>query len=467
LSYIRVNKHYVHLPYLYLAIIEAISLAIALSLAYAVVKHFNPSTEFSGVLFTYVIFVMVMSFSSLAMGVYSSLVREGIVNMLLRTLVSFFLLSSVALLLIDLITVETLFGQRLIFWAILIATLIISLVRWIFIRVVDAKQVRRHVVFYGAGTKAKKLLEELLPHSDSLAIDIYACVPSAQEDVQVTQIPVIAEPEDWVKFVKEKEISEIVITPDDRRRTSGDAFPLSQFLDCKLMGVPSVYAQSFYEREMGLIDVDLLQPGWMLYSDGFRFSRTSVLAKRLFDLVLASAFLLMLWPFMLLTAIAVKLESKGPALYHQIRVGLNGKPFRIYKFRSMRQDAEKNGAVWAQKNDNRVTRVGAFIRNTRLDELPQIYNVLAGHMSFVGPRPERPEFVKSLSEQIPYFDMRHKVKPGLMGWAQLKYPYGASVEDAKNKLQYDLYYTKNHSFMMDILIMIQTVEIILLGKGVH
>jgi lipopolysaccharide/colanic/teichoic acid biosynthesis glycosyltransferase len=175
----------------------------------------------------------------------------------------------------------------------------------------------------------------------------------------------------------------------------------------------------------------------------------------------------MLWPFMLLTAIAVKLESPGPILYHQVRVGLNGRHFRIYKFRSMRQDAEKNGAVWAQKNDARVTRVGAFIRNTRLDELPQLYNVLAGTMSFVGPRPERPEFVTDLAQQIPFYDTRHKVQPGLMGWAQLKYPYGASVEDAKNKLQYDLYYTKNHSFLMDMLIMIQTVEIILLGKGVH
>lgn len=205
----------------------------------------------------------------------------------------------------------------------------------------------------------------------------------------------------------------------------------------------------------------------MLFSDGFKYSKRRMLAKRLFDLVLASIFLLLLWPFMLLTALAVKLESPGTVLYHQIRVGLNGRQFRIYKFRSMRQDAEKNGAVWATKNDSRVTRVGAFIRNTRLDELPQLYNVFAGDMSFIGPRPERPEFVADLAQQIPFYEMRHKVKPGLMGWAQLKYPYGASVEDAKNKLQYDLYYTKNHSFFMDMLIMIQTVEIILLGKGVH
>jgi exopolysaccharide biosynthesis polyprenyl glycosylphosphotransferase len=206
----------------------------------------------------------------------------------------------------------------------------------------------------------------------------------------------------------------------------------------------------------------------MLFSDGFRYSRRRVFAKRLFDIGLASLFLLVLWPFMVLTALAVILESGRPALYHQLRVGLNGSTFRIYKFRSMYQDAEKSGkAIWAQKNDNRVTRVGAIIRNTRLDELPQLWNVLKGEMSFIGPRPERPEFVSELSRQIPYYDMRHKVKPGLMGWAQLKYPYGASVEDARNKLQYDLYYTKNQSFLMDMLIMIQTVEIVLLGKGVR
>src|SRR5690554_2507213 len=173
-------------------------------------------------------------------------------------------------------------------------------------------------------------------------------------------------------------------------------------------------------------------------------------------------------PFIILTAIAVFLETGRPILYSQTRVGMLGKEFRIYKFRSMRQDAEKDGqARWASANDNRVTRVGAFIRNTRLDELPQIYNVIKGEMSIVGPRPERPEFVTELKEKIPFYDTRHYVKPGLMGWAQLKYPYGASVEDARGKLEYDLYYSKNHSLLMDFLIMIQTVEVILLGKGVR
>jgi len=387
--------------------------------------------------------------------------------MVLRTLVSFFLLGSLSLFIIGLVFGESLIPQSLIFWGVLIATALVIIARFIFLKVVDTDQLKRRVVIYGAGAKAKKLLDDLAPEIAVLGVTIVGCIPSENEAIQVDPALVIPEPSDWLAYARRAQISEIVISPDERRRSSGNAFPLSQFLDCKLAGIDSSDALGFCERELGKIDISLLQPSWMLFSDGFKYSKRRMIAKRLFDIALASAFFTVLWPFMLLTAIAVRLDSPGPILYHQVRVGFNGKTFRIYKFRSMRQDAEKNGAVWAKKNDARVTRVGAFIRNTRLDELPQLYNVLAGHMSFVGPRPERPEFVTDLAMQIPFYETRHKVKPGLMGWAQLKYPYGASVEDAKNKLQYDLYYTKNHSFLMDMLIMIQTVEIILLGKGVH
>ena len=401
------------------------------------------------------------------MGVYLALVREGFGSMVLRTLVSFFLLGSLSLFIVGLILGEELIPQSLIFWGVLIATALVIVARFIFLKVVDTDQLKRRVVIYGAGARAKKLLDDLAPEMAVLGVTIVGCIPSENEVIEVDPRLVIDEPADWLAYARNAQISEIVISPDERRRSSGNAFPLGQFLDCKLAGIVSSDALSFCERELGKIDISLLQPSWMLFSDGFKYSKRRMIAKRVFDLALASAFFAMLWPLMLLTAIAVRLDSRGPILYHQIRVGFNGKTFRIYKFRSMRIDAEKNGAVWAKKNDTRVTRVGAFIRNTRLDELPQLYNVLAGHMSFVGPRPERPEFVTDLARQIPFYETRHKVKPGLMGWAQLKYPYGASVEDAKNKLQYDLYYTKNHSFLMDMLIMIQTVEIILLGKGVH
>jgi sugar transferase (PEP-CTERM system associated) len=466
LSYIRLNKHFIHLPYLFLGIAEALLLGAALWAASQFVMAVNPAAELEFSLLQLCVFSGLLSCCTLSMGVYTALVREGFSSMVMRTLVSFFLLGSLALYLVSSLW-GNLIPQALIFWGVLIATFLVIVARFIFVKVVDADQLKRRVIIYGAGARAQKLLEDLAPEVNALGVVIVGCVPSANEALAVSPELVIPEPQDWLAYVKQNQISEIVIAPDERRRTNGNVFPLSEFLDCKLAGVPSSDALSFCERELGKIDITLLQPSWMLFSDGFKYSKRRMIAKRIFDLALVSLFFLVLWPFMLLTAIAVRLESPGSVLYYQTRVGLNGKTFRIYKFRSMRQDAEKNGAVWAKKNDARVTRVGAFIRNTRLDELPQLYNVLAGEMSFVGPRPERPEFVVDLAKQIPFYETRHKVKPGLMGWAQLKYPYGASVEDAKNKLQYDLYYTKNHSFLMDMLIMIQTVEIILLGKGVH
>lgn len=472
MSYIRLNKHYVHLPYLFLGIAEAILLVLAAWLALSFIQFMSsPENIFVFVPFEWpplVIFSLVLSCCTLSMGVYLAMVREGFRSMVLRTVVSFFFLGSLSLYLLELLLPEDFLPKGFIFWGVIFATTAVILARVIFVLMVDTAKLKRRVVIYGAGGRAKKLLEDLSPEVDVLGVEVVGCIPNANENVQVNDETILPYPQDWLAFVKSAQISEIVVSPDERRRVQGEmAFPLNDFLDCKLAGVPSCDGLSFCERELGKIDITLLQPSWMLYSDGFKYSKRRLMAKRLFDLVLASSFFIVLWPFMLLTAIAVKLESPGAVLYHQVRVGLNGRPFRIYKFRSMRQDAEKNGAVWAQKNDARVTKVGAFIRNTRLDELPQLYNVLAGSMSFVGPRPERPEFVTELSQQIPFYDTRHKVKPGLMGWAQLKYPYGASVEDAKNKLQYDLYYTKNHSFLMDMLIMIQTVEIILLGKGVH
>ncbi len=472
MSYIRLNKHYVHLPYLFLGIAEAALLMLSAWFALSFIESVK-QTEFRVIMTEFywpplLVFSLVLSCCTLSMGVYLAMVREGFRSMVLRTVVSFFFLGSLSLYLLELLLPQDFLPKGFIFWAVIFSSAMVVLARIVFMLVVDTAKLKRRVVIYGAGSRAKKLLEDLAPEIDVLGVNVVGCIPNANENIQVDAQTVLPMPADWLEFVKHSYISEIVVSPDERRRVQGDAaFPLNDFLDCKLAGVPSCDALSFCERELGKIDITLLQPSWMLYSDGFKYSKRRLMAKRVFDLILASAFFAVLWPFMLLTAIAVKLESPGPILYHQVRVGLNGRHFRIYKFRSMRQDAEKNGAVWAQKNDARVTKVGAFIRNTRLDELPQLYNVLAGSMSFVGPRPERPEFVTDLSQQIPFYDTRHKVKPGLMGWAQLKYPYGASVEDAKNKLQYDLYYTKNHSFLMDMLIMIQTVEIILLGKGVH
>jgi len=251
---------------------------------------------------------------------------------------------------------------------------------------------------------------------------------------------------------------------DDRRQS----LPTDDLLNCRMSGIDITDTLDFFERESALIQLDLVQPSWLIHADGFKrnFIRSSV--KRSFD-ILVSVFLLVLSaPFMLLTALAILLEcgGKGPVFYSQLRVGRNGRCFNVHKFRSMKTDAEADGvARWAQKEDPRITRIGSFIRKYRLDELPQLWNVLVGEMSLVGPRPERPEFVKELHQANPLYKERHRVCPGITGWAQLCYPYGASAEDSMSKLQYDLYYVKNHGLFLDAYTLIQTIEVVLFKKG--
>jgi sugar transferase (PEP-CTERM system associated) len=239
-------------------------------------------------------------------------------------------------------------------------------------------------------------------------------------------------------------------------------------LACRIRGIPILDLAGFYERAKSEVPIDSLKASWLVYGHGFVQGRARQAAKRTFD-ILSSAFLLLLAsPIMLITMIAIKLDSRGPVLYSQERVGLGGRSFMCLKFRSMGTDAEKDGvARWATKNDSRVTRVGAVIRKTRIDELPQLLSVLRGEMSMVGPRPERPSFVKQLKEQIPFYDVRHSIKPGVTGWAQVRYSYGASVDDARKKHQYDLYYVKNNSLLLDLLVLIETVSVVLFREGAH
>lgn len=266
-------------------------------------------------------------------------------------------------------------------------------------------------------------------------------------------------------IVRQHDVNQIIVAVKEQR---GGSVPMDQLLSARIQGIPVMDLASFYERTTGEVPVDSLKASFLVYGQGFVQHRARILTKRLFDIVSSLTLLAIASPFMLLTMLAIKLESPGPVIYRQERVGLGGKPFMCLKFRSMRNDAEKDGvAVWATKNDARVTRVGAIIRKTRIDELPQLFSVLKGEMSMVGPRPERPSFVAQLREQIPFYDIRHSVKPGVTGWAQVRYAYGASVEDALHKHQYDLYYVKNNSLFLDLLILFETVSVVLFREGAH
>lgn len=256
-------------------------------------------------------------------------------------------------------------------------------------------------------------------------------------------------------------VREIIIALDSPE----EILPERALLDCRLHGISVIDSISFIERETGRIGIDTVSLRWLIFSPGFRRGRLRAGVKRFADFMLSAGALILLSPLMALTALVVKIDSPGPALFSQVRVGLGGKPFTIYKFRSMRQDAEANGAQWAQKNDQRITKVGKFLRMTRLDELPQLYNVLRGDMSLVGPRPERPEFVKDLSKEIPFYMERHSVRPGITGWAQTSFAYAATIEDTKIKLEYDLYYVKNYSLFLDLLVLIQTFRVAVRGDG--
>ncbi len=264
-------------------------------------------------------------------------------------------------------------------------------------------------------------------------------------------------------IARQHDINQIIVAVKEQR---GGNVPMEQLLKARISGIPVMDLASFYEQTTGEVRVDSLKASFLVYGNGFVQSRARILIKRAFDILSSTTLLLVASPVMLLTMLAIKMESKGPVIYKQERVGLGGKSFMCLKFRSMRTDAEKNGvAVWAVKNDPRVTRVGAFIRKTRIDELPQLISVLKGEMSMVGPRPERPSFVADLRNQIPYYDLRHTVKPGVTGWAQVRYAYGASVEDALNTPQYDLYYVKNNSLFLDILVLFETVSVVLFREG--
>ena len=469
-DYVRhLHHHLRQLPYIYLGIVETIALGLCVYLGYWLHDRALPQGE---MLPRAAIFALIMVLAMISMGVYQSRLREGFAGMMLRTAVAFFLIAALALAVIFYIVPDLSLARGTLATSIVASYVAVTSMRWGASRLIDDEDFKTRVLVLGTGKKAMKIATRLRRKSDrrGFAIHGYVRLAGTPDLIGEHGANILDLQEPLPVYCQRHDIAEIVVAPDERRRT-GDGpspLPIDELLDCRLSGINVVDVLSFFEREVGKILIDMLQPSWMIFSDGFAVSGVRNASERVFDVVAASMLLLVAWPVMLGAVIAVKLESgwRAPVVYRQQRVGLNGKNFSVIKFRSMQVNAEQDGkAVWAQQNDPRVTTVGQVMRRSRIDELPQIFNVLRGDMSFVGPRPERPEFVHELAQTIPYYNERHRVKPGITGWAQLCYPYGASDADALEKLQYDIYYLKNHSVLLDLLILIQTVEVILIGDG--
>ena len=340
---------------------------------------------------------------------------------------------------------------------------VVAVLTWraVFSHVARAPHLEERVLIVGTGSTARMLAQQMGTQHD-FAYHLVGFVEDNEDGTVVRRRDILGHAADLDRIINSHRVDRVVVGLSDRR----GRLPIDQLLRAKLSGVRVEDATTTYERLTGKILVDDLKPSWLIFSDGFRASRVTRSIKRMLDLALSILGCAIAAPLMILTALAVKLDSKGPVLYSQERVGENGRTFTLYKFRSMRADAEQAGRpVWARDKDDRVTRVGRFIRLTRLDELPQLWNVLRGDMSFVGPRPERPFFVEQLAREIPFYMERHAVKPGVTGWAQVKYRYGSSIEDAMEKLRYDLYYIKHLSVIFDLTIVLDTVKVILFGKG--
>ena len=405
-------------------------------------------------------FAAVMLTAMSALGLYQTH-AEPFRTTIHRLLIAYGLSLMVVSLLFYLVP-QTYIGRGVMAWSTALAMCGVLLIRVLFFRLTDVGLPKRRVMVLGNGAEAERIIQDL--HSPSLRHSVQYCglYPVMPErDAEGRERPLNHDA--LIRTAQELRVSEIVVAVRERR---GGVLPLRQLLDCKLRGVRVMDLQSFYEREHGVLRIDNMRASWMIFGDGFDQGLSRDVVKRLFDLSVSLVLLLLTLPAMLVAMLAIALESRGPVLYRQERVGEGGRTFRIVKLRTMRIDAEADGTPrWAGVNDARITRVGSFLRKTRIDELPQLWNVLAGEMSFVGPRPERPFFVEQLTERIPFYQVRHSVKPGITGWSQVRYPYGASLEDGLEKLQYDLYYVKNHSLFLDLLILVETLQVVVLGRG--
>ncbi len=407
-------------------------------------------------------FTLVTIICMAAMGMYQSDFKLDFESILLR-LMPAFALSFAIMTLIFYVLPDLYFGRGLLAIAMVLAFALLLLLRMLFFRLPGVELFRPRAIVLGTGNSAHELYKLIEEKSFFRNHNIVGYVPFYGEERQIPVTDIIEKSSNLSVLATQKYVSEVIVATQERR---GGGFPIQELLECKMNGINVMDIATFYEKERGYIRMDSLQPSWLVFSRGFDQSLIRSLIKRIFDLCASILLLIVTFPIMLITMIIILLEDGKPIFYRQERIGRGGSIFSVIKFRSMRNDAEKGGKPqWSTQDDPRITRIGKIIRKLRIDELPQIINVLKGEMSFVGPRPERPYFVDMLIAQVPYYNIRHSVKPGITGWAQVRYPYGSSVEDSIEKLQYDLYYVKNHSLFLDLIILIDTIGVVLLGKG--
>jgi len=465
---IRIFRHYVPVQLVLLAAVEAAILVLSIYLA--VTLRFIGGDEsdlltIGPVVWRAVLFAIVMLITMTAFGMFTRKSQTGDMGYYIRFLASF-ATGSIAMTFIFYLLPDLFLGRGIMALAFMFAFVGTALSRLIFVRLVDMTTLKRRLLVLGTGTRAAQI-SHLFEQDEDLRRKFnlvgYLALTKTAHHPHVARDKLLEHNGNLLAIASRHRVDEIVVAIRDRRN---GGLNIDELLECKLDGIEVTDISSFFERETGHVQLDSLNPSWMVFSDGFSRTSTKSTSKRIFDIIVSLLLLAVTLPITLLTALLILLESGAPIFYRQERMGECGHVFGVLKFRSMYQNAEQAGKPqWAKINDDRVTQVGRVIRKLRIDELPQIINVLRGNMSFVGPRPERPYFVQQLATQIPFYLNRHTVKPGITGWAQIRYPYGSTVDDAMHKLQYDLYYAKNHSLFLDLIILFQTAQVVLFGKG--
>lgn len=460
---LRLFNHYFPSSAVFQALLDALLLFIAIVSANLLVGHgLAVWPRVAGPAF---LFALVMVIVSSAFGLYRIQFEARVRDTVMRVVFTVGVSIPVAWLLFNSLP-DNLSGEGVVETTGVVLLGLVMVGRGVARRVMSASSMwNSRVLVIGAGREAASV-EHSLTHPAHPGLTIVGFYPIAgAEDAVIHPSRILSSRRSLLETVRELKVQKVIVAVRERR---GGPLPLAQLLDCKLSGVKILDLSSFFEMVRGQVRVDSLRASWLIYGEGFRQSCLRMAIKRIFDIVVALVLLCLTAPIMLAAMVFIALEDGFPIFYRQERVGQGGRLFKVIKFRSMRQDAEKDGRPrWATSNDDRATRVGRIMRKTRIDELPQLFNVLVGEMSMVGPRPERPFFVDQLTQEIPFYAVRHSVKPGVTGWAQVRYQYGASVDDAVQKLQYDLYYVKNHTLFLDLLVLAETVRVVTTGEGAH